>query len=143
MMCFCKQKTILSEKDRIPSGILDFLEKNRFSEIDILWNNLFEDTLSFIRYYDHLVRKYPNKKLIPFALAVDPSGVFNDGYVIVSAFEFNIKDQERIFIYDANKEYSSLHNTGDFSFYLNSFSEWVNFAKKLKDEYLSLKDNNE
>lgn len=83
-----------------------------------------------------LLEKFPKEKYIPFALAIDESGVFNDGFAIIACFVTDDRAKNKIFIYDCNKEYLHLKNKNDFSFFLTDFLEWEKIANKYLHEYL-------
>lgn len=139
MSLFFRPKSIKPEGFTYPKEFILFREKKGFDNISPLWCDLFSDTFKFIDSYDLLLRKYPNKKYIPFAYAIDNSGIFNDGYPIISAFSTL---EGEIFIYDINNEYSGFNNRGNFSHSIYQFENWVKFAFDSYDEFQLLHLNN-
>lgn len=135
---FFSPKMIKPKGFEFPDEFIRFIQNNEFNNLCPLWDNLFCDTFLFIDYYDFLLKKFPKERYIPFGLAVDKSGLFNDGYIILSSF---CVKTGRIFIYDANNEYRHLHPNKTFSFFLDSFDEWTKVANDFLHDYNQLQKN--
>ncbi|MGY4675680.1 hypothetical protein ACWIVU_08110 [Ursidibacter arcticus] len=135
---FFSPKTIKPKDFEFPMEFVKFIQSNNFEQMSPLWQNLFNDTFLFIDYYDFLLKKFPKERYIPFGLAVDKSGIFNDGYIILSSFCIKT---DRIFIYDANNEYKYLHPNNSFSGFLYNFDKWIKFASDCLLEYEQLHNN--
>lgn len=140
MSFFYRVKNIKPRNFIYPKEFIDFRGDNNFESLSPLWKDLFGDVIEFIDYYDFLLDKFPQKRYIPFACAVDESGLFNDGYVIISAFS---PSDDCIFIYDVNNEFSGLKYKGDFSNVIYSFEDWVKFSFDILQEFKLLHAHNE
>lgn len=135
MSLFFGTKSIKPKDFIYPKEFIDFRSQSGFDKFSPLWIDLFSDVVKFIDMYDFLLREFPRKKYIPFAYAVDHSGLFNNGYIIVSSFSPSDKG---IFIYDVNNEFSSFQNRGDFSHIVYKFDDWVKFASNSFQEFRKL-----
>lgn len=116
---------------------LEFLECIKgLSAINIQpWKFLADDMALSLYYFSALLLKYPESKLIPFAICSDASGLYNDGYVVLACFDAaDIQKQPPVRIYDYSAPAVSPWDNLSFA----NFSEWFKAAKKESEEYQKL-----
>lgn len=96
------------------------------------WMLLCDDMAMSLLYYGTLLKKFPEKNLIPFAIASDKTGVFNEGWVVLACFDGDDKSNNpKVLIYDYATPKISPTNNKIFS----SFAEWLESARKDSLEY--------
>lgn len=97
------------------------------------WKFLFLDMPSSLTYYGAMLQKYPDKTLIPFAILADPSGAFNDGYVVLACFDGDDRSgNPKVYFHD----YANPRRV-DWSdrYFLTNFTEWLRVAKEESARY--------
>lgn len=97
------------------------------------WEFLCNDMATSLLYYGKLLKKFPGRNLVPFAIASDNSGFFNDGWVVLACFDGNEKPHcSKVLIYD----YSTPKITPWENKIFSSFGDWLESAKQESLEYI-------
>ncbi|GKX61435.1 hypothetical protein SOASR032_00040 [Pragia fontium] len=87
-----------------------------------------------LSYYGSLLVKYRDHPLIPFAIANDQSGLFNDGYVILACFDGSDRSGDpRVYFHDYG--YRGEDPAWDKRYNLDNFSAWLESAKEESAQY--------
>ncbi|QNA88420.1 hypothetical protein G4G28_07770 [Massilia sp. Dwa41.01b] len=87
------------------------------------WELLFLDVPRSSSYYGAMLQRYPDKPLVPFAIANDESGLFNDGYVVLACFDGNDKSgNPTIYYHDYG---SDQHVHWSDRYCIPNFDEWL------------------
>lgn len=97
------------------------------------WSFLCFTMAKSLNYYGALLQKYSDKPLIPFAIAHDQSGFFNDGYVVLACFDGDDRSgNPKVYFHD----YSNAKRV-DWSerYSLANFSEWLNVVVEESARY--------
>ncbi|WP_239375156.1 hypothetical protein [Snodgrassella gandavensis] len=84
-------------------------------------------------YYGIFLIKYHNHLLIPFAIANNETGFFNDGYVVLACFDGTDKrGNSKVYYYDSG---NSILVDWAKKYYLNNFLSWLKLTKKESKQY--------
>jgi hypothetical protein len=97
------------------------------------WTFLFSSMARSLQYYGAMLLTYPDKPLVPFAMASDQSGYFNDGYVVLACFDGDDRSGDpKVYIHDyADPKRDSWQER----YVLRNFDEWSRVAKEESDRY--------
>lgn len=80
-----------------------------------------------------MLQKYADKPLVPFAILDDPSGISNDGYVVLACFDGDdATGDPKVYLHDYGNP--KRVNWED-RFFLANFAEWLRFAKEESERY--------
>lgn len=91
------------------------------------WKFLFLDMPCSLHYYGAMLQKYPDKPLVPFAIANDPSGMFNDGYVVLACFDGDDRSgNPKVYFHDYGSRKQV--NWSD-RYCLDNFTAWLQIAQ--------------
>lgn len=78
-----------------------------------------------------LLIEYRDHPLIPFAIASDESGFFNDGYVVLACFDGSDKSGDpKVYFHDYGYSYSGEDPVRGKQYYLENFQYGSNQPKK-------------
>lgn len=87
-----------------------------------------------LSHYASMCEKYVNKKLIPFAIAVDLSGYYNDGYVVLACFDGDDPSgNSKIYFHDYGPPIKEIDWSKRYS--LDGFDAWLEFARAESAHY--------
>jgi hypothetical protein len=97
------------------------------------WKFLFTDMPSSLSYYGAMLKKYPDKPLVPFAILDDPSGASNDGYVVLACFDGDNKSGDpKVYFHDyAHPKQVDWPDR----YSLANFTEWLRVAQDESSRY--------
>lgn len=126
-------KSILPKDFRYPEEYLS-IAKTGFEEDIEPWSLLTSNMFRTLNYYESMRDEYKDQVLIPFAIAVDESGYYNDGYVVLACFDGNdISGNPRVYFHD----YGSLVKEIEWSkrYYLEGFTTWLQYARDESSRY--------
>ncbi len=130
---FLYDTPILPSNFVFPQSYIDTVSLSNMIDIEP-WSFLCRDMGMSLSYYGSLLITYKDHPLIPFAIADDQSGLFNDGYIILACFDGCDKSSEpKIYFHDYGHSGKSL--SWDKRYHLNSFAEWIELAKKESAQY--------
>lgn len=133
-------KLFLFDSPILPSGFSfprTYLQLTQAQDIPDLepWKFLFLNMPSSLNYYGAMLQKYPDKPLVPFAIIDDPSGAFNDGYVVIACFDGDDKSGDpKVYFHDYSNS-----NRVDWPdrYSLANFTEWLRVAGEESARYKS------
>jgi hypothetical protein len=113
---------ILPSEFRFPAGYLALVQEKELPDLQP-WRFLCNDMPASLSYYGAMLQQYRDKPLIPFAMASDPSGYYNDGYVVLACFDGSDKSGDpRIYFHDyANTKRVDWPER----YSMNNFAEWM------------------
>lgn len=102
------------------------------------WEFLYRDMPRSLSYYGAMLQQYPDKPLVPFAIANDQSGLFNDGYVVLACFDGDDRSgNPKIYYHDyassARISWAERHC-------IASFDEWLRIEAEESDRYKAMRD---
>ncbi|ETS32502.1 hypothetical protein BB987_10835 [Photorhabdus temperata] len=98
------------------------------------WTFLYGDMATSLSYYGAMLNKYKDKTLIPFAIASDPSGLYNDGYVVLACFDGDdISGDPKVYFHDYGCRSQDIN--WDQRYNLENFSAWFNLAEEESARY--------
>lgn len=130
---FLYNTPILPEGFIFPQSYIDTVVDNFTPDIEP-WCFLCRNMGASLSYYGSLLIKYKNNPLIPFAIANDQSGLFNDGFIILACFDGNDKNGDpKVYFHDYG--YRGEEPTWDKRYYLTNFSSWLELAKEESAQY--------
>jgi hypothetical protein len=133
---FFYDQPIIPENFKFPNRYID-ISHGKEKEISDPWKFMFKDPVLSIFYLGSMLIKFSDHPLIPFAIAEDGSGLYNDGSVIVSCFDgLDQTGSPKIFFYNyaiPKKKISDLRQIG-------SFDEWLEYAKREAERYRRMSD---
>ncbi|MDF7681821.1 hypothetical protein PT300_15030 [Enterobacteriaceae bacterium ESL0689] len=130
---FLYDTPILPNDFTFPQSYIDTVKADNVIKIEP-WVFLCHDIGMSLSYYGSLLIKYKDHPLIPFAIANDQSGFFNDGYVILACFDGNDKTgYPKIYFHDYG--YNGKIPDWDKRYYLGNFSVWLELAKEESAQY--------
>ena len=117
---------------RFPKNYVELAQGQAFPDLDP-WTFLFLDMPSSLNYYGAMLQRYPDKPIIPFAIANDETGFWNDGYVILACFDGDDRGGDpKVYFHD----YGSPENVDWADRYsLLNFSEWLLVAREESARY--------
>lgn len=97
------------------------------------WKFLFLDMPCSLNYYGAMLQKYPDKPLVPFAILDDPSGTFNDGYVVLACFDGDDRSGDpKVYLHDyGNPKRVDWPDR----YFLANFTEWLRVAGEESARY--------
>ena len=141
MKPFLFRSPILPEGFKFPPEYENLAQTGNWPDLSP-WAFLASDMPLSLSLYAGMLLKFPVTPLIPFARICDPTGFYNDGYVVLACFDGADKlEQPRVRIYDFGKPKSSPWDNLSYA----SFEEWVSAAQKesarYKAEQAELEDN--
>ena len=118
---------ILPSEFRFPESYLKLAQGSVIPDLEP-WHFMFLDMPSSLQYYGAMLQKYHDKTLIPFAISNDPSGLFNDGYVLLACFDGDEKTgNPKVYFHD----YSNPKVIDWIDRYsLANFEEWLRVAQQ-------------
>lgn len=97
------------------------------------WKFLCFDMPMALNYYGAMLQKYPDKPLVPFAIVDDPSGHFNDGYVVLACFDGDDKSGDPIIYYH---DYSNPKRISwSDRYFISNFNAWLELAEEESSRY--------
>ncbi|MES2770382.1 MAG: hypothetical protein V4623_00095 [Pseudomonadota bacterium] len=120
-----------------PNDYLTFLQTQPLPELSP-WSFLLTEQQPGAReeiaqtYYDALRERCPERHLVPFAIAQETSGVYNDGFVVVACFDAKAEEPV-VFIYDYAAEAEQTLAQPEHQ----SFSAWLEAAQAESTAYQS------
>lgn len=90
------------------------------------WQLLFYNKPLAIMYYGAMLLRYTDKPLIPFAVANDQSGIYNEGYVVLACFDGDDESgNPKVYFHDYSlKAYPKWSER----YFLKDFSAWFEMA---------------
>jgi len=116
-----------------PQSYINTIKVSNIVEVEP-WSFLCKNMGMSLSYYGSLLIKYEDHPLIPFAIANDQSGLFNDGYIILACFDGNDKSGDpKVYFHDYG--YSGEIPIWDKRYYLDNFSAWLESAKEESAQY--------
>ena len=123
---------ILPSEFRLPQSYLELAKNHAIPDLEP-WKFLFLDMPSSLSYYGAMLQQYPEKPLIPFAILDDPSGLFNDGYVVLACFDGDDKSGDpKVYFHDYGNpkrvDWSNRHS-------LDNFTKWLEVAGEESARY--------
>lgn len=130
---FLYDQPILPKNFLFPDSYIELAKKGLFIDLEP-WVLLYNDRATSLRYYDLMLLKYQDKCLIPFAIASDLSGFFNDGYVVLACFDGDdLSGDPKIYFHD----YGHTGSTPSWKnrYQLKNFDEWLKLAKEESAQY--------
>src|SRR5262245_54092156 len=130
---------LLPEGFQFPPQYEELARQGAWPDIEP-WSFLATSIGLSLSHYGSMLVKYPDRPLLPFARLHDPTGMNNDGYVVLASFDGSDKSgQPRVRIYDfAAPKKSPWDNVS----YV-SFDAWLEAAKKESTEFKALKDDDD
>ena len=137
---FFYDSPILPSEFRFPPSYLQLASGHAIPNLQP-WNFLFLDMPSSLNYYGAMLRKYPDKPLIPFAILDDSNGIFNDGYVVLACFDGDDRSGDpKVYFHDyANPKQVDWSNR----YFLTNFTEWLRVAGEESARYKAERTENE
>ena len=116
---------ILPSGFAFPHSYLDLARGHAIPDLEP-WKFLFQDMPCSLNYYGAMLQKYPDKTLVPFAILDDPSGAFNDGYVVLACFDGDDRSGDpKVYLHDyGNPKRVDWQNR----YFLANFTEWLRVA---------------
>jgi hypothetical protein len=133
---FLYDQPIVPEKFIFPNRYIDIGHGREIGDTSP-WKFLFNDPVLSVFYLGSMLVKFGDHPLIPFAIAEDDSGLYNDGSVIVSCFDgLDQTGSPTILFYNyatPKKKTSDLQRIG-------SFDEWLEYAKREAERYRRMSD---
>lgn len=139
MRPFLYSGPILPDGFRFPQSYVDAVNRGHWPDIEP-WSLMALDMPSSLSFYGGMLLKFPDVPLIPFAKICDPTGIYNDGYVVLACFDGRDKAGEpAVRIYDFGRpKVSPLENLG-----YSNFSDWLAAAKSESARYKAEQDEAE
>lgn len=96
------------------------------------WHFLAFDMVLSLSSYSWMLLKFPDRPLIPFARICDPTGFYNDGYVVLACFDgTDISGQPKVRIYDFGKPKDSPWDNLSYA----NFEDWLEAAQHESSRY--------
>lgn len=96
------------------------------------WSFLASDMALSLSSYSGMLLKFPDKPLVPFARICDPSGGYNDGYVVLACFDGADKSgQPQVRIYDFGNPTASPWDNLSYA----NFEDWLQAAHHESSRY--------
>lgn len=130
---FLYDTPILPEGFKFPDEYISMAHMRCLEDIEP-WSLLFNDMATSLSYYGAMLNKYKDNPLIPFAIASDQSGLFNDGYVILACFDgSDVSGNPRVYFHDygsSNKDIAWSER-----YYLKDFNSWLQLAREESAHY--------
>lgn len=122
----------------LPESYINLMKRNDFIDIEP-WSFLYDDMNDFLNYYSSMLSEYKDHPLIPFAIANDQSGLFNDGYIILACFDGNDNTgNPKVYFHDYG--YHGELPSWDKRYYLDNFLVWLEVAKGEAAQYKAERD---
>ncbi|MCO6538486.1 MULTISPECIES: hypothetical protein [Gilliamella] len=124
---------ILPNGFAFPKSYVDTVKNNNIIQIEP-WSFLCQDIGMSLSYYGSMLIKYTNHPLIPFAIANDQSGFFNDGYIILACFDGNdTSGDPKVYFHDYG--YSGEEPSWENRYHLDNFLTWFELVKAESAQY--------
>lgn len=116
-----------------PKTYIDLIMNNNIIEIEP-WSFLCRDKGMSLSYYGSMLIKYKDHPLVPFAIADDQSGFFNDGYIILACFDGkDTSGDPKVYFHDYG--YRGEEPSWENRYHLDNFSTWFVLAKEESAQY--------
>ena len=132
---FLYNTPILPDGFVFPQSYIDTVKSNNIIDLEP-WDFLCKDIGKSLSYYGALLIEYRDQPLIPFAIASDESGFFNDGYVVLACFDGSDKSGDpKVYFHDYGYSYSGEDPVRGKQYYLENFSVWLESAKEESAQY--------
>lgn len=121
MKPFLFKEPLLPDGFHFPASYQDLADSGGWPDIEP-WRFLALDMPMSLSSYASMLLKFPDRPLIPFAQICDPTGFYNDGYVVLACFESTDATSEPcVRIYDfGNPKKTPWDNLS-----YKTFSEWL------------------
>jgi len=130
---FLYEQPILPKGFSFPSSYVELAKNGLIDNLEP-WLLLYNDMATSLSYYGSMLLKYKEHCLIPFAVASDQSGIFNDGYVVLACFDGNDHSgNPKVYFHDYG--YNEQYPDWDKRYHLNNFDEWLKLAKEESAQY--------
>lgn len=136
MKPFLFKDPILPERFNFPTEYEQIAYGGTWPDIEP-WHFLANNMPLSLSFYGEMLLKFPNTPLIPFAFISDPSGLYNDGFVVLACFDGSDNSESpRVRIYDFGTPKKSPWDNLN---YIN-FDAWLDFAKKESIQFKADRD---
>lgn len=115
-----------------PQSYLDLAQGHAIPDLEP-WKFLFLDMPRSLNYYGAMLQQYRDKPLVPFAILDDPSGAFNDGYVVLACFDGDDRSGDSIVYF--HDYVNPKHVDWPDRYFLTNFTEWLRVAGEESARY--------
>ena len=131
MKTFMYREPLLPSNFRFPREYEQLAENGSWPDLRP-WEFLATNMGLSLSLFGTLMQKFPRATLVPFARTSDPTGLHNDGYVVLACFDgTDPSDQPRVRIYDFRTPAKSPWDNLSYS----TFKDWLDAAAQESEQF--------